>query len=150
GAPRRRRRGAAVAGGPPRGGPRARAARRGRRAHRPRRPGRGRRPGGGRRGAPGRPGALPRRRPGCRGGAARGRAVSAATRARLAALLEEGPLDLAEANLLIAAEGCDGLDMASSLAHVEGLAQAAREGGVVEVLRDAGFRGATEDYDDPR
>jgi regulator of sirC expression with transglutaminase-like and TPR domain len=75
--------------------------------------------------------------------------VSAATRERLARILDEGPLDLAEANLLICAEAGDGLDMASRLAHVEGLAQLAREGGVVPVLRDQGFTGATEDYDDP-
>ena len=59
-------------------------------------------------------------------------------------------MDLAEANLLIAAEASDGLDMASALAHVEGLAQAAREAGVVPTLRDQGFTGATDDYDDPR
>lgn len=75
--------------------------------------------------------------------------MSAATRARLARILDEGPLDLAEANLLISAEAGRGLDMQSALAHVEGLAQRARDHGVVETLRDAGFRGATEDYDDP-
>jgi len=76
--------------------------------------------------------------------------VSAATRARLARLLRDGPLDLAEANLLICAEASDGLDMASQIAHVEGLAQLAREVGVVPALRDQGFAGAAEDYDDPR
>ncbi len=75
--------------------------------------------------------------------------MSAATRERLARMLDDGPIDLAEANLLICAEAGDGLDMASELAHVEGLAQLAREGGVVPVLRDQGFTGAVEDYDDP-
>lgn len=76
--------------------------------------------------------------------------MSAVTRARLGRLVEEGPMDLAEANLLIAAEADTGIDMALALAHVEGLAQAARDGGVVPTLRDQGFAGATEDYDDPR
>ena len=53
--------------------------------------------------------------------------MSAVTRARLGRLVEEGPLDLAEANLLIAAEADAAIDMALALAHVEGLAQAARQ-----------------------
>jgi regulator of sirC expression with transglutaminase-like and TPR domain len=76
--------------------------------------------------------------------------VSAATRDRLARLVEGERFDLAEANLLLCAEARDGLDMASALAHVEGLARLARDAGVVPVLRDQGFRGAHEDYDDPR
>jgi regulator of sirC expression with transglutaminase-like and TPR domain len=76
--------------------------------------------------------------------------VSEATRARLARMLADEVIDLAEANLLIAAEAAPSLDMALALAHVEGLAQAAREGGVVPTLRDQGFRGDAEDYDDPR
>jgi regulator of sirC expression with transglutaminase-like and TPR domain len=76
--------------------------------------------------------------------------VSAATRARLARILEDDAPDLAEANLLVAAEGSRGLDMASCLAHVEGLADAARQAGVAATLRDRGFRGASDDYDDPR
>ncbi|WP_217913352.1 transglutaminase-like domain-containing protein [Miltoncostaea marina] len=76
--------------------------------------------------------------------------MSAATRARLAELVADGPMDLAEANLLIAAEGSQALDMGLALGQVEALADAARAEGVVEVLRAAGFRGATDDYDDPR
>ncbi len=76
--------------------------------------------------------------------------MSAATRERLAHLVRSERFDLAEANLLICAEARDGLDMASSLAHVEGLAQIAREAGVVPALRDGGFRGDRQDYDDPR
>jgi len=76
--------------------------------------------------------------------------VSTVTRRRLAALVDEPEIDLAEANLLICAEAADGLDMASALAHVEGLAQIARDAGVVAAMRDQAFRGATEDYDDPR
>ncbi|MGD9697230.1 MAG: transglutaminase family protein [Thermoleophilia bacterium] len=76
--------------------------------------------------------------------------MSAATRDRLARLLEDETFDLAEANLLIAAEGSRGLDMAGALAHVEGLAQLARTGGVVATLRDQGFRGDPVTYDDPR
>lgn len=76
--------------------------------------------------------------------------MSAATRARLGRMLAAEAIDLAEANLLIAAEGSPGLDADSALAHVEGLAQLAREAGVVATLRDQGFRGDADDYDDPR
>jgi regulator of sirC expression with transglutaminase-like and TPR domain len=76
--------------------------------------------------------------------------VSDATRARLAELLAEEEPDLAEANLMIAAEGSSGVDIESALAHVEGLAAIAREAGVVPALRDQGFRGDADDYDDPR
>lgn len=75
--------------------------------------------------------------------------MSVATRERLARMLAEGDPDLAEANLLIAVEAAGGLDMASALAHVEGLARLARDAGVVPALCDQGFRGATDDYDDP-
>jgi regulator of sirC expression with transglutaminase-like and TPR domain len=76
--------------------------------------------------------------------------MSAATRERLALLVAEDDFDPAEANLLVCAEAGPGLDMDGSLAHVEGLTQAAREDGVAAVLREQGFRGATDDYDDPR
>jgi regulator of sirC expression with transglutaminase-like and TPR domain len=76
--------------------------------------------------------------------------VSDATRARLAEIVEDADPDLAEANLLIAAEGSPGLDMEAALGHVEGLARIARETGVVPALRDQGFRGDADDYDDPR
>lgn len=76
--------------------------------------------------------------------------MSAATRARLARMLEDEAIELAEANLLIAAEGSPGIDADSALAHVEGLARLAREDGVAATLRDQGFRGDADDYDDPR
>jgi regulator of sirC expression with transglutaminase-like and TPR domain len=76
--------------------------------------------------------------------------VSATTRARLAELLAADDMDLAEANLLIAAEASPGLDAAGALAEVATLADAARAEGVVPALRDRGFRGDDEDYDDPR
>lgn len=76
--------------------------------------------------------------------------MSAATRERLARLVDGERFDLAEANLLLCAEARDGLDMASALAHVEGLALLARDAGVVPALRDQGFHGAADDYDDPR
>jgi regulator of sirC expression with transglutaminase-like and TPR domain len=66
-------------------------------------------------------------------------------------MLEGEAIDLAEGNLLIAAEGSPGLDADSALAHVEGLARLAREGdGVAATLREQGFRGDADDYDDPR
>ena len=76
--------------------------------------------------------------------------MSAATRERLARLVEDERFDLAEANLLLCAEARTGLDMGSALAHVEALALRARDAGVVPTLREQGFRGAAEDYDDPR
>lgn len=76
--------------------------------------------------------------------------MSDATRARLAEILGERDPDLAEANLMIAAEGSPGIDMETALCHVEGLAGIAREEGVVPALRDQGFRGDADDYDDPR
>ena len=76
--------------------------------------------------------------------------MSAATRARLAELVAAGDMDLAEANLLIAAEASPRLDAAAVLAEVDALADAARDQGVVPALRDRGFRGDGDDYDDPR
>ena len=76
--------------------------------------------------------------------------MSAATRARLAELIADEDMDLAEANLLIAAEASPDLDAAAALAEIDGLAAAARAEGVVPVLRRRGFRGDGEDYDDPR
>jgi regulator of sirC expression with transglutaminase-like and TPR domain len=76
--------------------------------------------------------------------------VSAATRARLAELVAAEDMDLAEANLLIAAEASPRLDAAAVLAEVDALAGAARDRGVVAALRDRGFRGDGDDYDDPR
>jgi regulator of sirC expression with transglutaminase-like and TPR domain len=75
--------------------------------------------------------------------------VSVATRERLARILAGDDPDLAEANLLIAAEAGPGRDPAAALAQVDALALLARDAGVVPVLRDQGFRGATEDYDEP-
>jgi regulator of sirC expression with transglutaminase-like and TPR domain len=76
--------------------------------------------------------------------------VSAETRARLADIVAGDAIDLAEANLMIAAEGSAGIDLDTALAHVEGLARLARADGVVSVLREHGFRGDVDDYDDPR
>jgi len=77
--------------------------------------------------------------------------VSVETRARLARLLARDDLDidLAEANLLICAEADPGVDIAAALARVDAIAREARSGGVVATLREAGFRGAVDDYDDP-
>lgn len=72
------------------------------------------------------------------------------SRERLAALLEGGPLDLAEANLLISAEAAPGLDPAPALARIDALAARAGGAGVVGALRDEGFRGDAGEYDDPR
>jgi regulator of sirC expression with transglutaminase-like and TPR domain len=76
--------------------------------------------------------------------------VTAATRARLAAMLADEPFDLAEANLLVSAEASPGLDLAPALGRVDELAARAAGAGVAATLRDEGFRGDTEDYDDPR
>jgi regulator of sirC expression with transglutaminase-like and TPR domain len=81
--------------------------------------------------------------------------VSEASRARLAEVLRGPDPDLAEANLLVAAEARPGLDLPAQLARVDALADEARrrgEGadGVVEALRAAGLRGDRDDYDDPR
>jgi regulator of sirC expression with transglutaminase-like and TPR domain len=81
--------------------------------------------------------------------------VSAASRVRLAELLAGPRPDLAEANLLMAAEAYPRLDVAAQLERVDRLAEAAeRRGGgadaVAAALRNAGLRGDREDYDDPR
>jgi regulator of sirC expression with transglutaminase-like and TPR domain len=76
--------------------------------------------------------------------------MSDATRARLAAMLADEPLDLAEANLLISAEAAPDLDVAAWLARVDALAGRAAADGVARALRGAGLRGDAEDYDDPR
>lgn len=71
------------------------------------------------------------------------------TRARLEQLLGEPHLDLAEANLLISAEADPDVDIPGVLARVDELAARAAEAGIVATLREAGFRGADEDYDEP-
>ena len=76
--------------------------------------------------------------------------MSAASRRRLAELLDAPSIDLAEANLMIACEADSGIDLETALATVEGLATAARAEGVVPALREHGFRGDADDYDDPR
>lgn len=76
--------------------------------------------------------------------------MSAATRARLAAMLADEPLDLAEANLLISAEAAPAVDIAAWLERVDALAARAAREGVARALRGEGLRGDVEDYDDPR
>ena len=77
--------------------------------------------------------------------------MSQASRWRLAELLEAETVDLAEANLMIACEASDGIDLDTAMATVEGLAASARLGeGVVPTLREYGLRGDADDYDDPR
>lgn len=76
--------------------------------------------------------------------------MSATTRARLADMLAAGDVDLAEANLMIAAEASAGIDFDTAYAHIEALARLARSDGVVAVMRAQGFRGDVNDYDDPR
>ena len=85
----------------------------------------------------------------------RAKALSDATRGRLADLLAEPAPDIVEANLLVAAEADPGLDIAAAIDQVDQLAlDAVRRGAnsesVVAVLIDAGFAGDREDYDDPR
>jgi regulator of sirC expression with transglutaminase-like and TPR domain len=89
------------------------------------------------------------------GRAPAGRALSAASRERLAQVLADPRPDLAEANLLMAVEAYPALDLPAQLARVDRLAETARgRGGTVDAvaaaLRDAGLRGDREDYDDPR
>lgn len=76
--------------------------------------------------------------------------MSTASRRRLAELLDAPVVDLAEANLMIACEADPMIDLETAMATVEGLATAARTEGVVPALRDHGFRGGVDDYDDPR
>lgn len=75
--------------------------------------------------------------------------MSADVRERFAALMAGERPDLAEANLLICAEADPRVDVAAGLARVDALADDAREQGAVATLREAGFRGAVDDYDDP-
>lgn len=75
--------------------------------------------------------------------------MSGPGRERFSALLGEERPDLAEANLLICAEADPRVDVAAGLARVDALAAGARAAGTVAVLREAGFHGAMDDYDDP-
>lgn len=75
--------------------------------------------------------------------------MSGESRARLAQMLAQERLDLAEANLLIRAEADADVDIPAALAQVDELAAGLRVGGVAATLRDAGFHGAVADYDDP-
>lgn len=76
--------------------------------------------------------------------------MSAASRERLSALIDAPAPDLAELNLLVAAEADPGLDIPAVLARVDALAEAARARDVVAALRESGVRGDAQDYDDPR
>ncbi len=75
--------------------------------------------------------------------------MSERTRADLGRMLAGNRIDLAEANLLICAEADPRVDIPSALARVDALAERSRSEGVVEVLRDAGFTGTVDDYDEP-
>jgi regulator of sirC expression with transglutaminase-like and TPR domain len=80
--------------------------------------------------------------------------VSAATRERLRQLLRGAEPDLAEANLLIAAEAYPRLDISRWLGRVQQLADEAGHtdgvDGVVRTLRASGVVGDRATYDDPR
>lgn len=77
--------------------------------------------------------------------------MSSASRRRLARLLASEPFDLAEANLLIACEADDAIDVGAALAVVDGLASTVgRMSGVVPALRAFGLEGDHHAYDDPR
>lgn len=76
-----------------------------------------------------------------------------ANRARLAEVMRSGEPDLAEANLLIAAEGRPGVDPSRWLAEVDRLADLAGPddaSAVFELLRQEGYTGDDRTYDDPR
>lgn len=75
--------------------------------------------------------------------------MSAATRERLARILADEPVDLAEANLMISAEADPDADLDACRDALDDLAARAGGAGVVATLRDEGFRGALLDYDDP-
>ncbi len=81
--------------------------------------------------------------------------MSAVSRERFGELIAELDPDLAEANLLIAAEAYPRLDIPRWLGEVDGLAAEATTlggglTGVVTVLREADLRGDRSTYDDPR
>lgn len=79
--------------------------------------------------------------------------MSLENRARLAALMRADDPDLAEINLLIAAEGRPGVDPAPWLDQVDRLAvRAGSTDGqaVFDLLRDEGYVGDVQAYDDPR
>lgn len=76
--------------------------------------------------------------------------MSAETRARLALLLEAPEPDLAELNLLVAAEARPELDIDEELARIDALGEDARARGVVTALRATDLRGDAQSYDDPR
>ncbi len=79
--------------------------------------------------------------------------MSMVTRSRLAEIVRSGDPDLAEANLLISAEGRADVDPDAWLAEIDALADRAGDGDadtVFALLRDEGFTGDTESYDDPR
>jgi len=75
--------------------------------------------------------------------------MSEESRAALARMLSQDHLDLAAANLLICAEADARVDVPAVLARVDELGERARAAGVVETLRDGGFAGAVDDYDEP-
>ncbi len=79
--------------------------------------------------------------------------MSMENRARLAELMRADEPDLAEANLLIAAEGRPGVDPGRWLDEVDRLAvrvPSTDAQGVFDLLRDEGFAGDAQTYDDPR
>jgi regulator of sirC expression with transglutaminase-like and TPR domain len=81
--------------------------------------------------------------------------VSEDTRARFAARVATPNPDLAEVNLLIAAEAYPSLDIPRWLDRVEELAEEADRqgggvGGIAVALREADLRGDRSTYDDPR
>jgi hypothetical protein len=74
-------------------------------------------------------------------------------RARLAEVMRSDDPDLAEANLLIAAEGRPGVDPSRWLAEVDRLADLAGPDdaqAVFDLLRAEGYSGDARTYDDPR
>ena len=79
--------------------------------------------------------------------------MSMVTRARLAELMRGPDPDLAEANLLISAEGRPDVNPATWLEEVDRLADLAGPDdpdAVFDLLRSEGYAGDVETYDDPR